>query len=185
MQAIPPALRFWHMPWTASWHGHALDSHLLLNLWIALGLFTLANILLVVGVVSQRRAHRPIHKLTLEYLPLIGLRRSLSLPRRPRQLALGHAALHRRRARRPAGRSHRPAVRLVLPLPRRRRHLRPHPQRSRLRRRGQSSRPRPRRPARRRRHRPHVSSSFPPAARSTSPSAPSTSSMASPSPRCA
>jgi cytochrome c oxidase subunit 2 len=42
----------------------------LLNLWIALGLFALANLLLVVGVLSHRRAHRPIHKLTLEYLPL-------------------------------------------------------------------------------------------------------------------
>ena len=69
-QAIPPALRFWHMPVDGSWHGHALDAHLLLNLWIALGLFALANILLVVGVASHRRAHRPLHKFTLEYLPL-------------------------------------------------------------------------------------------------------------------
>ena len=70
-KAISPALRFWHLPVDGSWHGHALDSHLLLNLWIALGLFALANILLVVGVVSHRRAHRPIHKLTLEYIPLL------------------------------------------------------------------------------------------------------------------
>jgi len=69
-QAISPALRFWHLPVDGSWHGHALDGHLLLNLWIALGLFTLANLLLVFGVVSHRRAHRPIHKLALEYLPL-------------------------------------------------------------------------------------------------------------------
>src|SRR5580698_6717831 len=69
--AIPPALRFWHLPVDGSWHGRALDSLLLLNLWIALGLFALANILLVVGVVSGRRAHHPIHKFTLEYLPLI------------------------------------------------------------------------------------------------------------------
>jgi len=69
-QAIAPALRFWHLPVDGSWHGRALDSHLLLNLWIALGLFTLANALLVIGVVSHRRAHRPIHKFTLEYLPL-------------------------------------------------------------------------------------------------------------------
>jgi len=68
----PPGaqLRFWHLPTDAALHGHALDSHLLLNLWIALGLFALANILLVVGVVSHRRAHRPLHKFTLEYLPL-------------------------------------------------------------------------------------------------------------------
>ena len=71
MQAIPPALRFWHMPVDGSWHGHALDSHLLLNLWIALALFALSNILLVIGVLSGRRAHRPIHKFTLEYIPLI------------------------------------------------------------------------------------------------------------------
>lgn len=70
-QAIPPAFRFWHLPADASWHGHALDSHLLLNLWISLALFGLANVLLVIGVLSRRRAHRPIHKLTLEYLPLL------------------------------------------------------------------------------------------------------------------
>ncbi|HKE12671.1 MAG TPA: cytochrome C oxidase subunit II [Myxococcota bacterium] len=69
-QAIPPAFRFWHLPVDGSWHGHTLDRHLLLNLWIALGLFALANILLVIGVVSHRRTHRPIHKFTLEYLPL-------------------------------------------------------------------------------------------------------------------
>jgi cytochrome c oxidase subunit 2 len=69
--AVPGAqLRFWHIPADAALHGHALDSHLLLNLWIALGLFALANILLVVGVISHRRVHRPLHKLTLEYLPL-------------------------------------------------------------------------------------------------------------------
>jgi cytochrome c oxidase subunit 2 len=70
MAASGIPLRFWHLPADAALHGHALDAHLLLNLWIALGLFALANILLVVGVVSHRRAHRPIHKLTLEYLPL-------------------------------------------------------------------------------------------------------------------
>jgi len=69
--ATPGAqLRFWHLPTVAALHGHALDSHLLLNLWIALGLFALANILLLVGVLAHRRTHRPIHKLTLEYLPL-------------------------------------------------------------------------------------------------------------------
>jgi cytochrome c oxidase subunit 2 len=68
----PSALRFWHLPADAARHGLALDRHLLLNLWIALALFALANILLVIGVLSHRRAHRPIHKLTLEYLPLAG-----------------------------------------------------------------------------------------------------------------
>jgi cytochrome c oxidase subunit 2 len=70
-RAISPALRFWHMPVDGSWHGHALDSHLLLNLWIALTLFALANLVLIVGVLSKRRAHRPIHKLVLEYVPLL------------------------------------------------------------------------------------------------------------------
>ena len=69
--AVPaPALRFWHLPVDAAQHGSALDSHLLLNLWIALALFTLANILLIAGVLFRRRAHRPLHKLTLEYIPL-------------------------------------------------------------------------------------------------------------------
>ena len=70
MAVLGTPLRFWHLPTDAALHGHAIDAHLLLNLWIALGLFALANILLVVGVVSRRRAHRPIHKFTLEYLPL-------------------------------------------------------------------------------------------------------------------
>jgi cytochrome c oxidase subunit II len=64
------ALRFWHLPANAAQHGHALDAHLLLNLWIALALLALAHILLFTGVLFHRRAHRPIHKLTLEYLPL-------------------------------------------------------------------------------------------------------------------
>ena len=69
--AVPaPALRFWHLPVDAARHGSALDSHLLLNLWIALALLALANLLLVAGVLSHRRAHRPVHKLTLEYIPL-------------------------------------------------------------------------------------------------------------------
>jgi cytochrome c oxidase subunit 2 len=70
-QGLPPAFRFWHLPVDAALHGHALDSQLLLNLWIALAFFALANVLLVVGVVWRRRAHRPLHKLTLEYLPLL------------------------------------------------------------------------------------------------------------------
>jgi cytochrome c oxidase subunit 2 len=64
------ALRFWQLPADASRHGPALDHHLLLNLWIALALFSLANILLFAGLALPRRAHRPVHKLTLEYLPL-------------------------------------------------------------------------------------------------------------------
>lgn len=69
-QAIPAALRFWHLPVDAALHGHAIDNQLLLNLWIALALFALANILLFGTFILRRRAHRPIHQLTLEYLPL-------------------------------------------------------------------------------------------------------------------
>ncbi len=69
-EAQSAALRFWQLPVDAARHGPALDQHLLLNLWIALGLFALANILLFAGPVFRRRTHRPIHKLTLEYLPL-------------------------------------------------------------------------------------------------------------------
>lgn len=63
-------LRFWRLPHDASAHGPALDQHLLLNLWILLGLFVLANLLLVAAILFRRRAPRPIHKFTLEYLPL-------------------------------------------------------------------------------------------------------------------
>ena len=70
MAVSTPALRFWHLPIDAARHGSAIDSHLLLNLWIALALFALSNALLLIGVLSHRRAHRPVHKLTLEYIPL-------------------------------------------------------------------------------------------------------------------
>jgi cytochrome c oxidase subunit 2 len=74
IQAIPAALRFWHLPVDAALHGHALDNQLLLNLWIALALFALSNLLLLVGIFARRRApypsRSPIRKLTLEYLPL-------------------------------------------------------------------------------------------------------------------
>lgn len=63
-------LRFWHLPVDASRHGPALDGHLLLNLWIALALLALLHVLLFAGLAFSRRAPRPIHKLTLEYLPL-------------------------------------------------------------------------------------------------------------------
>lgn len=63
----------WHLPVDASAHGTALDRHLLLNLNIALALLVLANLLLLVGLLFRRREPRPIHKLTLEYLPLLAL----------------------------------------------------------------------------------------------------------------
>jgi len=72
-QAIISGQQFWHLPRNASLHGRSLDQHLLLNLWIALALLTLAHGLLLVGLAIRRRAHKPIHKLTLEYLPLAAL----------------------------------------------------------------------------------------------------------------
>ncbi|MEO6922820.1 MAG: cytochrome C oxidase subunit II, partial [Bryocella sp.] len=61
---------FWHLPRNAALHGTAVDHQLLLNLWIALALLALAHVVLLVGIYSRRRTHRPIHILTLEYIPL-------------------------------------------------------------------------------------------------------------------
>jgi cytochrome c oxidase subunit II len=72
-QAIVSGQQFWHLPRNASLHGRALDQHLLLNLWIALALLTLAHGVLLVGLAARRRARAPLHKLTLEYLPLAAL----------------------------------------------------------------------------------------------------------------
>ena len=73
LHRVVARLSSWHLPADASAHGPALDRHLLLNLDIAFALFILANIFLVSGLLFQRRAPRPIHKLTLEYLPLLAL----------------------------------------------------------------------------------------------------------------
>lgn len=73
LHRVVARLSSWHLPVDASAHGPALDRHLLLNLDIALALFVLANLLLVAGLLFTRRAPRPIHKLTLEYLPLAAL----------------------------------------------------------------------------------------------------------------
>lgn len=69
----PASLRFWHLPADAARHGPALDHHLLLNLWIALSLLALMHLMLLAGLLFRRRAPRPIHKFTLEYLPLLAL----------------------------------------------------------------------------------------------------------------
>ena len=69
-QPISPGLRFWHLPVDGSRHGPALDQHLLLNLWIVFALLALMHAVLIAGLLFRRRAPRPIHKLTLEYLPL-------------------------------------------------------------------------------------------------------------------
>ena len=72
MQPALGVMRWW-LPVDASLHGRALDAHLLLNLWIALGLLALVHLLVLAGLVARRRAHRPIHTWTLEYVPLAGL----------------------------------------------------------------------------------------------------------------
>jgi cytochrome c oxidase subunit 2 len=67
-----PALgqRLWRLPADAAAHGPALDTHLLLNLWIALALLALAHIL-IIGGLAKRRAHTPPRRQTLiEFLPL-------------------------------------------------------------------------------------------------------------------
>ncbi len=64
-----PGNQIWHLPFEASAHGAALDRHLLLNLWIALALFTLAHLLLIAGLLLRRRA-QPGGRWHVEYLPL-------------------------------------------------------------------------------------------------------------------
>jgi len=70
LQANP---NFWHLPRNAALHGHALDTHLLLNLWIALALLAFAHIVLLAGVAIRNRTTRPHNKTLLEYLPLAAL----------------------------------------------------------------------------------------------------------------
>jgi cytochrome c oxidase subunit II len=62
----------WGLPPNASEHGLALDHHLLLNLWIALGLLVLAHVILGVGLLGGRRAE-PADLWRVEYLPLAAL----------------------------------------------------------------------------------------------------------------
>jgi cytochrome c oxidase subunit 2 len=71
VNSVKPA-SLWHLPRNAALHGHALDSHLLLNLWIALALLALAHLVLLLGL-ALHRSHRPARKLLLEYLPLAAL----------------------------------------------------------------------------------------------------------------
>jgi cytochrome c oxidase subunit II len=59
----------WWLPANASAHGAALDRHLLLNLWIALALLSLAHLLLLAGLLS-RRTTEPKTLWRIEYLPL-------------------------------------------------------------------------------------------------------------------
>ena len=58
MLSAPTAAHFWHLPVDAARHGPAMDEHLLLNLWIALGLVAAAHVILLCGLV-WRRAKTP------------------------------------------------------------------------------------------------------------------------------
>jgi cytochrome c oxidase subunit 2 len=55
----------------ASAHGPALDRHLFLNLWIAVGLLALAHLVLLVGLLSRRRAAEPKRLWLVEYFPVL------------------------------------------------------------------------------------------------------------------
>lgn len=61
----------WGLPFDASAHGPAIDHHLLLNLWIILGLAALAHLILLVGLIARRRAEATSWR--VEYLPLAAL----------------------------------------------------------------------------------------------------------------
>ena len=63
----------WHLPVDASAHGPALDRHLFLNLWIALGLLAVVHLILLIGLLSRRRTSEPKSLWAVEYLPLIFL----------------------------------------------------------------------------------------------------------------
>jgi cytochrome c oxidase subunit II len=67
----------WLLPADASAHGPALDHHLLLNLWIALALLALAHLILLLGLLAQRRSE-PTHLWRIEYLPLAALALALA-----------------------------------------------------------------------------------------------------------
>ena len=66
---IPPTFAaLWPLPPNASAHGLSLDQHLLLNLWIALGLLTLAHVILLAGLSLSHKS--PIKSWRAELLPL-------------------------------------------------------------------------------------------------------------------
>ena len=62
----------WFLPADASAHGPALDHHLLLNLWIALTLLTLAHLILFAGLLARRHSAQK-NLWRIEYLPIIAL----------------------------------------------------------------------------------------------------------------
>jgi len=63
------AIISWPLPADASAHGPALDHHLLLNLWIALALASVAHLILLTGLILRRRTEAT-NLLCVEYIPL-------------------------------------------------------------------------------------------------------------------
>ena len=63
----------WPLPIDAAAHGPALDRHLLLNLWIALALFTLAHVLILAALALRKRPERPRSTTLLEIIPVTAL----------------------------------------------------------------------------------------------------------------
>ena len=67
------AFRFWPLPRDASTHGPALDAHLLLNLWIALGLLALTHVLVLVALAARRTHTPPRRQALIEFIPLAAI----------------------------------------------------------------------------------------------------------------
>jgi cytochrome c oxidase subunit 2 len=71
-------IALWPMPTAASAHGAALDGHLILNLWVAVGLLAAAHLLLLGGVAIRRahdvqtegRSHERVRLWRIEYIPV-------------------------------------------------------------------------------------------------------------------
>ncbi len=74
LSALFNARDIWRLPVDGSLHGALLDRHLLLNLWIILGLAALAHLLLLAGVLFARDRRAGTESISrtvrLEYLPL-------------------------------------------------------------------------------------------------------------------
>ncbi|MGD0797496.1 MAG: cytochrome C oxidase subunit II [Acidobacteriaceae bacterium] len=84
MHSAPPLAAYWPLPVDASAHGPTLDAHLLLNLWIALALLSLAHLILLAGLTLRRSratqsgaaesdAVATAHLWRIELLPLAAL----------------------------------------------------------------------------------------------------------------
>jgi cytochrome c oxidase subunit 2 len=61
----------WWLPVDAAAHGNALDRHLLLNLWIALGLLGLLHLLLLGGLMLRRGSRGRRAAALFEYVPVV------------------------------------------------------------------------------------------------------------------